>query len=157
MQEKRAGFTLIEVMIATVIISIVIMALLKIFSNNTNTFLKLQKNIAISFKTTLLFSDRNRELGFENDEVSLDQLVRDVRVDDRVRRELKNIKAKITYSVIDTLDQSDFEDQAEELNDENGEENQVVEGASSVNLEIGRTGMKIEDTQSAFIRMRIAR
>jgi len=54
MPKSSRGFTLLEVLIAVMIISVVIGSLLQLFSNNTTTFSSIHQKIVHTNTTTLL-------------------------------------------------------------------------------------------------------
>lgn len=151
-QDQRAGFTLIEVMISVMIISVVIASLLQLFATNTRLFSTLEPKIDLSTGGSLLLGVEN--IGFEKQEIRLDELVKEFQVDDDLRRRLHDIKTKITYQELMTLDSADF---MEEIEDMAEEDNRTVAETSTdaVQLEIGRTGLLLDDIQVSFIRLRI--
>jgi len=91
----KEAFTLIEVMVSVMIISVVIMALIEMFSNNTHLFSYIKKQTTITQYTSFFIS--NKEYGFQNKDVTLNDLLRDFNLDDTLRRELKNSKTKVLY------------------------------------------------------------
>lgn len=151
-QDQRAGFTLIEVMVSVMIISVVIASLLQLFATNTRLFSTLEPKIDLSTGGSLLLGVK--DIGFEKQEIRLDELVKEFQVDDDLRRRLHEIKTKITYQELMTLDSADF---MEEIEDMAEEDNRTVAETSTdaVQLEIGRTGLLLDDIQVSFIRLRI--
>ena len=105
----RKAFTLIEVMVAVIIISIVIASLLQLFSNNTRFFNKLGQKIDLSMQATLLFD--NGTVGFEKEGLMLDELLKDFNPDDELRRKLKEMKAKVDYHTVMRLDEGSLSDE----------------------------------------------
>lgn len=95
---QRDGFTLLEVMIAVMILSVVIMALLQMYANGAHIFksvnMKSQTNQYISFFVA------NKKYGFKNDTFSLDKLVDEFEIEDELRRELKDIKVELLFDGI---------------------------------------------------------
>lgn len=145
------GFTLIEVMVAVMIISVVIASLLQLFSNNNTLFNNVQKQVGSTMQSTLLLG--NREIGFEKESVMLDDLVKTFDIDDTLRRSLKSKKAHIVYTEVRTMDLSGMEDTSSELE---GEEAIVYEeGEMAQALEIGRTTLRIGDQSNAFLRLKL--
>jgi len=135
---KRGGFTLIEVMVAVMIISVVVAALLQLQSNNTKSFVhlqKLQKNLQY---VSLL---QGSKYGLENDSLTLDRTVARFDLDDDLRRELKSIKAEVIYQRLESIDIKEFDDSL-------GEEDQ-----SPLVVEIGRTILKLPDGSASAIRI----
>lgn len=95
---QRDAFTLLEVMIAVMILSVVIMALLQMYANGAHIFksanIKSQTNQYISF----LIGDE--KYGFENDTFSLDMLVAEFEIDSELRRELKDVKVEFLFDTV---------------------------------------------------------
>jgi prepilin-type N-terminal cleavage/methylation domain-containing protein len=145
------GFTLIELMVAVMIISVVIASLLQLFSNNTTLFNNVQTQVGSTVQGTLLLG--NREIGFEKETVSLDELVKGFDIDDELRRSLKTKKAFITYTEVRSMDLSDMEG----ASGEEGTDEEIVaeEGEMAQALEIGRTTLKIGDQSSSFLRLKL--
>jgi len=132
----RTAFTLIEVMVAVMIISVVIMALIRMYSNNTFLFSSYKKQGKINQYTSLLIG--NKDYGFENKEIHLYDLVSDFDLDDDLRRKLKAQKAKIQYKILNIIDLS------EESN----------ESATGMVLELGNTLLKTNDNSLSLLRLR---
>ena len=151
----RKGFTLIEVMVATMIISVVIAALLKLFENNAHMFETIQKKSTISMYGTLLLGVKG--LGFEKDKMRLDELVKDFKVENELRRALKERRVEIDYQEVMRLDGNDFQDEAEKLATQNGQdiETQNGTGADGFSIEIGRTILKLGDQHTSFMRLKL--
>lgn len=138
MLRGKNAFTLIEVMVAVMIISVVIMALLEMQGNSAHIFSKLTSQIKISQYASLFIS--NPDYGFEKKSVDLDDLLNDFKLEDDLRRELKNIKVKVVYEELELLDMSESDDD---------------EVSSSLVLEIGKTILKVNDSSTALVRFRI--
>ncbi len=136
---RRKGFTLIEVIVAVMIISVVIAALLQLQSNNTHIFEKLKKDQEAQRYISLIAESA---YGYEDDEITLDRLVDRFDVDDTLRRELKNIKVKLIYQETDRIDLSALEDE------------NMTDG-STLNLEIGRTVIKLPQASASVVRIRL--
>ncbi len=146
---KRDAFTLLEVMIAVVIISVVIMALLQMFANNNYIFSSIDKKTDINQYTSFFVS--NPKYGFEKESVYLDELVVMFNVEDELRRELKTIKAEILYQELDEIDMSDFDITDEEESDSyvDSYENQDSKNVSSnMVFEIGKTILLVNEKNS---------
>lgn len=101
---QRDGFTLLEVMIAVMILSVVITALLEMYANGAHIFksasIKSQTNQYISFLTA------NEKYGFENNTFSLDLLVAEFEIDSELRKELKDIKVELLFDNIKNIESS---------------------------------------------------
>ena len=137
----KEAFTLIEVMVAVMIISVVIMALIQMYANNTHIFLSLKKQTKVNQYASLLIA--NEKYGWESDETNLYELVDGFNVEDDLRRELKNIKVKLLYQELQTLDMSE-----EDVYEEGAENSNVV-------FEIGKSVIQSIDSSTAMIRFKI--
>ena len=142
---KKNAFTLIEVMIAVVIISVVIMALLEMFANNTHTFLSLKKQTNANQYSSLLIA--NKQYGFEDKDIHFDDLIADFRVDDDLRRELKEIKVNIIYQELELIKMNEQEAEQEE-----GEE---IQQMPTITFEVGKSVLKTKDSSVALYRLRV--
>lgn len=155
MHKGRSAFTLIEVMISVVIISTVIMALIKLFANNTHIFASLQKKNETSQSLSFLMS--NNDYGFSDDKIYLDDLLTDFDLESDLRRELKATKVELIYQELDTIDMSEFDGTDEENEDlyEEDVEEEVKEASSELVFEIGKSVLKTKDASSALLRIRL--
>ena len=152
MPKHSNGFTLIEVLVAVMIISVVIGSLIQLFSNNSRTFASVHQKILHSNTTTLLLG--NNIYGYEDAETDLAELIKDFNIDDDLRRKLKEVKVKVMYSEVTTID---FGEAAESIaEEESGAEEAAVKEASeaSNSLEIGRTTLRAGDQSSSFLRVK---
>ena len=125
-------------MVAVMIISVVIMALLEMQGNTTNMFSKLHDSIKTDQYTSLFIA--NKQYGFDKKSIRLDDLLNNFRVEDDLRRELKNTKVEISYKKLDYFD------------DEVGSEDKSETGNV---LEIGRTTFKIGKLSTSMLRLKI--
>ena len=124
------GFTLIEVMISVLIISIVIMALLQIRGNNFNVFLNLEKQLHMNQINSFIIS--NKLYGFESKSTTLDKFLDDFKIENNLRKKLKNTKVKVTYQKLDSINID-----------------------SGVTIEVGKTTLKIQNSSSNLVRLRV--
>jgi len=131
----KKAFTLIEVMVSVMIISIVIMALLQMQANSSYMLTSLKKKNTSQQYISLLIANENYNLKDKN--TRLNNLVEEFSVDDNLRRRLKKIKIKIIYNKLETIDL-----------DENNT-------ASSAKLEIGESLLKTDNSSSKIFRLRI--
>ncbi len=156
MPKRSNGFTLVEVLVAVMIIAVVIGALMQLFSNNSHTFSTVYAKILQTNKTSLLLG--NPVYGFENKKSDLAELVKDFNIDDDLRRLLKKEKVEVLYSEVTSID---FSDAAESVADaqqelDKGETAAVTDTTTAANaLEVGRTTLKIKDESSAFLRVKL--
>jgi len=148
MHKGRNGFTLIEVMVSVVIISTVIMALIELFANNTHIFASLSKKNQTSQSLSFLMS--NKDYGFKDEKISLNDLVQDFNLETDLRRKLKDSKVEIIYQEVDTIDMSEFDGSDEEEN-----ENEEKESNSNMVFEIGKTVLKSKDSSSSMLRIQV--
>lgn len=123
-------------MVAVMIISVVIMALLQMQGNTTHIFSKLGDTIKVNQYTSLFIS--NKDYGFEKKSVDLDDLLSDFKVEDELRRELKTIKVKVDYEKLKTMDMREIE-----------------EGSSSMIFELGKTMLNVGESSSSIMRFKI--
>jgi prepilin-type N-terminal cleavage/methylation domain-containing protein len=123
---KRA-FTLIEVMVAVMIVSIVIAALFKLRGDTNHLFTKIQQEQKGSSYATLLLWNPN--YGFTKESINLYRLVDNFDLDDDLRRKLKTIKTKISYEKLKTID------------------------LDTMQLEIGKTDFSVGDFDVTFNRV----
>jgi prepilin-type N-terminal cleavage/methylation domain-containing protein len=124
----KDGFTLIEVMISVLIISLVIMAIFTMKSNNTFLVQRSQTQKSIQGYQTLLLS--NTENGFTKENISLDKLIEKFHVTDDLRRELKSQKVSLFYDNLTAID------------------------TNETFFELGKTTLKNAITSSSLIRLR---
>lgn len=145
---RRHAFTLIEVMVAVMLVSVVIMALLQLFANNTHIFSSLEKksqtNQYLSFLVT------NPQYGFEDKRGTLYDVVSDFDLQDELRHELKNIKAELVYKELEVIDLKEF---AAETNSSQNEE--LQETNADMIFEIGSSVIKLEESSGALLRLRL--
>ncbi len=136
-RDRHAAFTLIEVMVAVMIISVVIMALVRMYSNNTFLFSSYKKQSAVSQYSSFLIG--NKEYGHLNKDVSLYDLVHEFDMNDDLRRELKQEHAKVFYQVLKTLS----------LDEESNT------SAPQISLEIGKTVLRLKKESAALMRLQL--
>jgi len=145
----RKGFTLLEVMIAVMIISLVIGVLLQLYSNNTRLFSSMRGHSELCMRSSLLIG--NQDYGYENESVTLDRLVQDFDIDDDLRRKLKKYKTKISYNQV-----KDLEQESEQLHasvETYDEQNQ--DGLKETSMEIGRSSFEMDEFQTAYLRLKL--
>ena len=142
---KRSGFTLIEVMVSVMIISVVVLALLELQANNTYSFSHLRKvGNSLQYMSLLVGSSN---YGFENENLTLDRLVDRFDIDDDLRRELKGIDVKVIYNTVEQIGLSEFESKE-------NEENATQNDTSSISFEIGRTTFILKNGSASILRVR---
>ncbi len=146
------GFTLIEVLVAVMIIVVVIGSMLQLFSNNSRFFSTMGEKAVGAYHTTLLLG--STDVGFEDKKVTLDTLVLDFNVDDALRRTLKEMKVDVEYTELMLLDGSDFSDAMEAEAAMMDEDAEVVDKAAETPIELGRTSLRLNGRTTSFIRLK---
>jgi len=143
----KKAFTLIEVMVAVMIISVVIMALLQINANNTHIFSQVKNQETSAQYLSLLVGTK---YGFEDEKISMEELVSDFDLDDDLRRELKHIQIQTSYQTLQSIDTSMFDegDKTEENEDTN------KQNSAGTIYEIGRSILKTKHSSSSLLRLR---
>jgi prepilin-type N-terminal cleavage/methylation domain-containing protein len=141
---SKEAFTLIEVMVAVMIVSVVILALIQMYANNIHVFLSLQKQTKTNQYSSFIIG--SEQFGLENKSTSLDELVRDFDLHDDLRQKLKEIKVELLYTELDTID----------LSESNSEDTSSdTQSASTIVLEVGRSILKTENASSSLLRLKI--
>jgi prepilin-type N-terminal cleavage/methylation domain-containing protein len=140
MHKSRAGFTLIEVMVAVMIVSVVIAALMQMRGNSSNLFLNIKKSANLNQYNSFLLS--NDKYGFENSSLDMYRLVEEFDVESDLRRRLKSMKTNVKYEELKLIDTSEFDD----INNSS---------SSSIVFEIGKTILKSDDFSSYLLRVRM--
>lgn len=147
------AFTLIEVMVAVVIISVVIMALIKLFANNTHIFSSLNAKSKNTQYLSFLVSPS--DYGFEDKEITLYDLVKEFDIESELKRDLKNIKVKLLYQEVDTIDTAEYDFEAESKPESEAiEDNKEERANSNMIFEIGKTVLKVEDSSLYMLRIK---
>ncbi len=149
MHKARKAFTLIEVMVAVLIISVVIMALFEMQGNNSHFFSRFYKKIQVNQMVSFFIS--NKENGFEKRDVYLDDLLSEFNLEDELRRKLKEVKVELDYEELDQISMNEDEEDSEDVFRDEEED----ETDSEVVLEIGKTILKLDDTSTSIVRLRI--
>lgn len=147
---RRHAFTLIEVMVAVMIISVVIMALLQLFANNTHIFSSLDKKAQTNQYLSFLVS--NSDYGFEDKRGTLYDYVSDFDLQDDLRRQLKDIKAELVYQERETIDMKDFSSEESSMQTQSED---AKETNSDMVFEIGSSVIKLEESSGTLLRLRL--
>ena len=130
MTRARDGFTLIEVMVAVMIVSVVIGALWQMKGDATQKFFQFQKMTQNNQYMSFLLGNAQK-YGFEKSNIDLRTLVDDFDLESNLRRQLKRVKIALSYDVLNAIDTND-----------------------SVILEIGKTKMHSKDFTHTLLRVR---
>ncbi len=144
-KDLKNAFTLIEVLVAVMIISVVIMALIQMYANNTHIFSSLKQQTKINQYSSLLIA--NDEYGFEKKSININDLLGEFDLQDDLRRELKNIKVEIIYKELEQIDMSE-----QDINDENAKD---IEVNSNMIIEIGQSIIKTNESSTSLLRLRV--
>lgn len=144
---SHPAFTLIEVMIAVMIVSLVVATLLQMQGNANHKFFQIKEMMQTSQQSSFLLSN-TRENTFEKSSTDMKTLLDEFELESDLRRRLSSIKVKIDYevlSIIDTskIDVSEYEDAKDDTK------------SSAATFEIGKTMLISETQTSQLIRVRI--
>lgn len=123
----RQAFTLIEVMVAVMIVSVVIAGIITLRGNSSTLLMHMQKEAKeMQYASFLPFS---QEDGLQTAKTNLYRLSKEIDMDDDIRRKLKNTPVAIKYNKIRSYDTGD------------------------VTLEIGETRLKSTNFQISLKRI----
>lgn len=147
---SKNAFTLIEVMVSVMIVSVVIAALLKMQGNTSHKFITLKKMMQTDQYSSFLLSQSDK-YGFEESDIDLYRLVDDFDLESDLRRRLKATKLKVNYKELDTIDTAKFDESAKPR--EEGEE--VQKDTTGIVFEIGKSILKAENFSTNLIRVRV--
>lgn len=136
--DMRKAFTLLEVMVAVLIISIVIMALLQMRGHSAHIFSALNQKQEINQYLSFLVS--SKDYGFEKDTITAESLVKEFDLDRNLRQNLKNIKINLIYQELASID-------LDESDDENL--------SSGMIFETGKTILKTDRSSVSLPRIRL--
>jgi len=125
----------------------VIMALLQMNANNTHIFSQVKNQETATQYLSLLVGTK---YGFDNEKISLEELVSDFNLDDDVRRELKHTQIQTSYETLQSIDTSMFD---EENNEEETEDIEKKNSLGTV-FEMGRTTILIKHSSASLLRLR---
>ncbi len=148
---KRSAFTLMEVMVSVVIVSVVIAALLQMQGNTTHKFFGIKEMMKTNQYNSFLLS-LSDEYGFESSKMDMQRLVDDFELENDLRRRFNSMKLEIKYEELTTIDTSELED---EPSTDSGEESFEVDAGAPLIFEIGKTSLHMKDFSTHLIRVRI--
>lgn len=146
----RKGFTLIEVMVAVMIISVVILGLLQLFANNTHIFFGLDKKVHYNQYLSAFLA--SQKYGFEEKKTTMHELLSDFDINDDLRRQLKEIKVNVIYQELEVIDLSEFQ-ASNEASDP--EVKAAKETNSGMIFEMGKSVLKFEDVSISLTRIKL--
>jgi len=131
----KSAFTLLEVMISVVIISVVILALFEMRGNSNLIFLQVDNNSKAN--QYLSFFIQQKDFGFENKQTNVKNLTTEFDLNFELRKEFSNTKIDIKYTELETIDMKEYDEGSEMI------------------FEIGSTNIKINDTSASIMRVRL--
>lgn len=143
-QLEHKGFTLIEVMVAVMIVSVVIAALLQMRGNASHKLFELKKSMQTNQYSSFLF-ENSEKYAFEDSKIDMTKLVEEFELESDLRRKLKAMKSQILYEELDTIDTNEFEESDEE----------EITQSSGIVFEIGKTTLKTEEFTTSLTRVRL--
>ncbi|MCF6330909.1 MAG: prepilin-type N-terminal cleavage/methylation domain-containing protein [Sulfurimonas sp.] len=134
-QSKRSAFTLLEVMISVVIISVVILALFEMRGNSNLVFFQIKDKTKANQYLSFFIGQNDFEL--ENKKISMKNLTTDFELDSELRREFSNTKIDIKYIELQSIDMKKYDEGSEMI------------------FEIGSTNIKVKNTSASFMRIKL--
>ena len=143
---KRKAFTLIEVMVAVMIVSVVIAALLQMQGSTTTKFFGIKKMMQTNQYNSFLLS-LGSKYGFEKSQMDMNRFVEDFDLESDLRRRLKAMKVELDYKEIKRIDTSKFEDTTDDVKEQTT--------STGIVFEIGKTILKSDKFTSQLMRVRI--
>ena len=135
------AFTLIEVMVAVMIVSVVIAALLQMRGETTHKFFGIKKMMQTNQYNSFLIGQGDK-YGFEKSSMNLNRLVENFDLESDLRRELKSQKVSLLYEKLKSVDTSEYDG-------ENSEKS-----SSGTVFEIGKSTIEADDFRVNMIRVR---
>ena len=150
---NKDAFTLIEVMVAVMIVSVVIATLLQMRGNYTHIFLELDKKLKVNQYTSFFIGNKN--FGFEDKTTSLDELVSEYDIEDDLRRELKNTKVELIYKELSIIDMSEFDITSKKEDVYEDDVYKETDEQPQMIFELGSSVLKTKDSSTAIMRLRL--
>lgn len=148
MHKVKSGFTLIEVMVAIMIISVVVMAMIEMHANNTHLFSVFQEKSKVMQYASFVVA--NNKIGLENKKTTLYDFVDEFELEDDLRRKLKKVEVNVLYQELETIDLSSFDDAPKE------DDTQKDEGAASnLVFYVGKTILQFPNSSLALMRLSV--
>ena len=133
----RKAFTLIEVMVAVMIVSVVIATLLKMQGESSHKLGNIKAMLQGAPYSSLLLYTPNR-LGFESSSTNLKELLSDFDVESNLKRKLASAKASLEYEELERLDMSELD-----------------ENASGLVFEVGISKFESQNFENSLVRIRM--
>jgi len=132
---SRAAFTLLEVMISVMIISVVILALFEMRGNSTLMFMQIDKSSKVNQYLSFLVAQK--DFGFEKKRTTMKNLAAEFDLDSDLRRKLTDTKVDLSYTELKNIDMSEYD-----------------EGADLI-FEVGSTNIKVKDASASLLRIKL--
>ena len=133
-----------EVMVAVVIVSVVIAALLQMQGNTNHKLFYIKEMMKTNQYNSFLLSLSDK-YGFESSKMDMKRLVDEFELESDLRRRLKGMKLELDYEELTTIDTSEL-DASSDLNETSN---------TSLIFEIGKTTLKTKDFTTQVIRVKI--
>ena len=131
-----------EVMVAVVIISVVIAALLEMSGNSHKIFSKVKEDSKVVQLASFLIG--STKYGFTNETLTLDKLADGFDLDFDARKSLKQEKVKLIYTKLQQIDMSEYDDNTSQ-----------EQSSSSMVFEIGKTTLRFHSESTSLLRLRL--
>ncbi len=148
-KRSRSAFTLIEVMVAVMIVSVVIGALFSMQGNITHKYFSAQEMMRTNQYSSFLLSGDDT-YGFDKSNIDMKRLVDEFELESDLRRKLSAIKVNLDYEELSTIDTNELD-----ADTQTTDTTQEVSGGAGVVFEIGKTILKTDAFTSSLIRVRI--
>ncbi len=133
-----------EVMVAVVIVSVVIAALLQMQGNTNHKLFNIKEMMKTNQYNSFLLSLSDK-YGFESSKMDMKRLVDEFELESDLRRRLKGMKLELDYEELTTIDTSEL-DASSDLNETSN---------TSLIFEIGKTTLKTKDFTTQVIRVKV--
>ncbi|HIC43750.1 MAG TPA: prepilin-type N-terminal cleavage/methylation domain-containing protein [Sulfurimonas sp.] len=140
---NRKAFTLIEVMVASILISLVGLALLQMHQNSTNMSYKMQSKFKYSDWVLMPVFETKLEKAKKN--TNFDSIMKGFKVDKREIRKGLDKKVSISATLIERIDMADM---ASEIAEETGA---IIPSFDGLRLEVYKQDISLEkETYSVY-------
>ncbi len=133
-----------EVMVAVLIVSVVIAALLQMRGDTAQKFFSLQKMMQTNQYNSFLLGVSDK-YGFDSSHIDMRGLVDEFELESDLRRRLKSLNTEISYKELTTIDTSEMSD----TQDSNGS------ASAGFVFEIGKSIIKTKEFTGELIRVRL--
>ena len=138
---KRSAFTLLEVMVSVMIVSVVIAALLEMRGNTSNKLFQLNKMTLTNQYNSFLIAVDDKYTK-ESSHIDMKRLVEEFDLETDLRKKLSAIPLELSYKKIKTIDMSKFQNEEETF------QSQTI-------FELGETTMQTKNFTNRVIRVQL--